>query len=570
MAVLKRICHFAVIAGILAGGHWLHAQQTADTVVLHAKVYTVNAAQPWAQAIAMRGGLIEAVGSDADVAKLQGPSTKVIDAAGHLVLPGFFDSHVHFMMGSESLQKAALDEAETLDDALRRVKDFAAANPDSKVILGRGWMYPIFGTAALPDKKYLDAILPDRPVILVAYDAHTTWVNSKALELAGITKDTPNPPNGIIVRDAKTGEATGTLKEFAAAALLEKIIPKLTNEEEIQNILAGMKLANSFGITHVYSVQDDSDHMDLYDTIRARNEQTLRIYFGTLCQAPALTKEFLDKAEALRSTYHDEWYTAGAIKFFGDGVIESHTAAMLAPYSDDPSTSGHLNWDPEKYNAAVLELDRRGFQIFTHAIGDRAIRMALDGYEQAHKINARPDSRDRVEHIEDPGTDDIPRFGKLHVLASMQPLHAYPNDDNLHVWARNVGPVREQNAWPWHQILTSGGQLTFGSDWPVVTMDPWKAIQTLMTRKTIEGTPEGGWTPQAKISLEQAIYGYTLGAAYAGFFDKMEGSIAAGKRADLIILSQDLFSIPAEKIHETKVLSTLVGGTVVYQLAQQK
>jgi len=547
-----------------------YAQQAADTVVLHGKIYTENSAHPWAEAVAIRNGQIEAVGSSAEIEKYQGASTRVIDATGHLVLPGFVDSHVHFIGGADSLQQVDLNDVETLAEAQRLVKEFAASHPASKVIRGNGWVYPIFGAAALPDKKYLDEVVSDRPVILSAYDSHTYWANSKALEMAGVTRDTPNPTNGTIVRDPKTGEATGALKESAAFYVMEKLAEPTTDEEEIRNIVAGIKLYNSYGITRVHSVHGDSDRMDLFDEIRRRGQLSLRFYFGSLCEPPALSQEFLQKVERLRKTYHDEWITAGAIKFFSDGVIEANTAAMLAPYTNDPSSSGHLNWDPEKYKAAVLELDRRGFQIFTHAIGDRAIRMALDGYEQAREANHHADSRNRVEHIENPNPDDIVRFGKLGVIASMQPLHAYPNSDVLDVWARNVGPVREQNAWPWHQILASGGQLTFGSDWPVVTPDPWKGIQTLLTRKTVQGTPANGWTPQATITLQQAIHGYTLGAAYAGFFDKTEGSIETGKWADLIVLSQNLFDIPASEIHKTKVLYTLVGGRIVYQNSSLK
>ena len=252
-------------------------------------------------------------------------------------------------------------------------------------------------------------------------------------------------------------------------------------------------------------------------------------------------------------------------KFLGDGVIEAHTAGMLQPYSDDPKLMGQPNWSAEKYTKAVTELDRRGFQIFTHAIGDRTIQQTLDGYATAHKANGTKDSRDRIEHIEDPSADEIPRFGSEGVIASMQPLHAYPNEDVLQVWVRNVGPERAKRAWPWHDIAAAGGHLAFGSDWSVVTLNPWPGVQNLLTRQTTEGNPPGGWNTYECITLEQAIEGYTLGAAYAGRREKTEGSLEPGKVADLIIISQDLFHTDPHKIGKTEVLVTIVGGKIVYE-----
>src|SRR5438874_8069412 len=247
-----------------------------------------------------------------------------------------------------------------------------------------------------------------------------------------------------------------------------------------------------------------------------------------------------------------------------DGVVEAHTAAMLAPYSDDPSQTGKLFWDPAKYTQAVAELDRRGLQIFTHAIGDKAVRLALDAYQNAAETNHTDDARPRIEHIETISAQDIPRFGKQGVIASFQPLHAYPDDDTLKIWARNVGPERAQRAWVWRSIESTGGLLAFGSDWPVVTLNPWPGVQNALTRQTTEGDPRDGFVPKERISLEDAIKAYTLGAALAGRREKTEGSIEPGKLADLIVLSQDLFKIPPTEIGKTEVLLTMVGGKVVY------
>lgn len=546
----------------LADGH----DVPADVIVLHGKIYTVDTRKPWAEALAIRDGKIIAVGTEKEVEAYRGSSTKAIDAKNHMVLPGFVDTHVHFTGGAFTLQQVKLDDATTIAQIQQRVKDYAAAHPGSSFIRGWGWMYPVFGSGALPDKKYLDEVLPDRPAWLQAYDGHTSWANSKALQMAGITRDTPNPPNGIIVHDPKTGEPTGALKE-AAGELVSRLIPAPTREQTLEALRQGIQYANQLGLTRVHSAGADTANLGLLAELRRQGKLTLRFYVAEIADPPQLTPAFLDRVEQLRGTYHDDWISVGAIKFFADGVIEAHTAAMLELYSDDPTQSGFLKWDPEKYKQAVEEVDRRGFQIFTHAIGDRAIRLALDAYESANKTNNHPDARDRIEHIEDPSAADIPRFGSLGVIASMQPLHAYPNEDILDVWARNVGPVRAQRAWPWHDISAAGGHLSFGSDWPVVTLNPWPGVQNLLTRETTEGTPAGGWIPNECITLAQAIEGYTLGAAYAGRRDKTEGSLEVGKAADLIVVSQNLFHTDPHKIGQTKVLMTVVGGKVVYQAA---
>jgi predicted amidohydrolase YtcJ len=550
------------------------AGSPADTVIVNAHVYTVNSRQPWAEAVAITGGHVVAVGSAKQVGAYLGSSTKVIDAGGRLVLPGFTDSHIHFLDGSISLQQLQLDDVPTLAEVQQRIKAYATAHPELPWILGRGWSYPIFGPAAIPHKKFLDEIVPDRPVYLTAFDGHTWWANSKALELAGVTAKTPDPPNGWFVRDSRTGEPTGAIKEDAADAIVEAAIPSLSRQQKLQALRAGLREANRAGLVRVHCLGElrptpvsDFDNLDLYDELRSAGDLTIRLYVASAIDPPALDANELRQIEAARRHYHDDWISAGAAKFFLDGVIETHTAAMLAPYSDDSSQSGTLLWDPAKFRQAVAELDRRGIQIFTHAIGDRAIRLALDAYENTRQINHTEDARNRVEHIEDASADDIPRFGKLGVIASFQPLHAYPEADTLNVWVRNVGPERAQRAWAWHSIQNAGGHLTFGSDWPIVTLSPWPGLQTAVTRQTAEGNPPGGLVPSERISLEDAIHGYTLGAAFAGHREMTEGSIEPGKLADLIVVSQDLFRIEPSQISRTEVLLTIVGGKVVYQSA---
>jgi predicted amidohydrolase YtcJ len=537
--------------------------QPADTIVLHGKIYTLNPKQAWAEALAIRGERVVAVGSDTDIANLQSKDTKVIDAKGHLVLPGFTDCHIHFIDGSFSLGRVNLEDAKDAADIQQRLREYGGKHPGSDWILGRGWNYAMFPTS-LPDKKYLDEVFPDRPAFLEGYDGHTYWANSKALALAHITKDTPNPPNGIIVRDPQTGEATGALKE-AAQSLVAALIPKPTRGEKLAALRDGIRWANENGLTRVHSAGGDFEEFDLYDELLRHGDLTLRFYVSYFQDPPELRPQDISAIEDARKKYTGDWLSAGAVKFMIDGVIESHTAAMLGSYSDDPSLKGKLFWDPDKYKSAIAELDKRNLQLFTHAIGDYGIRTALDGYESALRLNHSSGRRPRIEHIESVSNADIPRFGKLRVIASMQPLHSYPNNDTLDVWARNIGPERASRAWVWKSIAKDGGQLAFGSDWPVVTLNPFKGIQTAVTRQTSEGLPKDGFVPSQRLSVAEAIRGYTLGAAFAGFREKTEGSLEPGKLADLIILSQNLFQIDPHTIDKTKVLTTVVGGRVVFQ-----
>src|ERR1700687_623629 len=551
------VATFLVVAAMAFGQS--AKEPAADLIVVHGKVYTVNAKHPWAQAVAVRGGKIVAVGDDTDIDKLRTLGTKVIDAGGRLVLPGFVDCHIHFLDGSLSLGRVNLEGAKDPVEIQQRLGEDAAKHPGFDWILGRGWNYAMFGADALPHKKYLDELFPDRPVFLEGYDGHTYWANSKALALAGITNETPDPSNGAIVRDPKSHEATGALKE-SAQELVARVVPKPSRNENLAALPAGKKWANEHGLTRVHSAGGDFEELDLYDELRRHGDQTVRFYVAYFLNPPQLRQRDLEAIETARKKYHDDWIDTNAVKMMVDGVVESHTAAMLDPYSDDPSIKGSLFWDPQKYAAAVAELDKRGLQLFTHAIGDYGVRTALDAYENAEKVNRTQDRRPRIEHIETIAAADIPRFGKLGVIASMQPLHSYPDADTLDVWARNAGPDRASRAWAWKSISTAGGHLAFGSDWPVVTLNPWEGVQTAVTRQTAEGKPDAGFVPGQRLSVEETVRGYTLGAAYAGRREKTEGSIEPGKLADLIIVSQNIFEIDPHRIAETKILTTIVSG----------
>jgi predicted amidohydrolase YtcJ len=547
--------------------------KAVDTVIVHAEIYTLNPKQPWAESIAITGGQVVAVGTDQEIAAYRGTSTKVIDAKHHLLLPGFTDCHIHFLDGSLSLLQVNLDEAKTIPDIQQLVREFAAKHPESPWVLGRGWSYDVFGTSGMPDKKYLDEIIPDRPVYLEGFDAHTWWANSKALKTAGISRETKDPPGGKFVRDPRTGEPTGVIKEDAADDVVRRVIPLPSRPLMLQALRDGMRQANRAGLVRAISpggthvAGGDFEILDLYRELKREGQLTVRFSIALRIEPPEISPQTIKRIESARRRYNDAWILAGSAKFFLDGVIESHTAAMLTPYADDQTQSGNLLWNPELYKKAVRELDAAGVQIYTHAIGDRAVRLALDGYAEAAKANHTKDARHRVEHIETIAAEDVRRFGELGVIASFQPLHAYPNEDTLNIWARNAGSERAQRGFAWYSVQSAGGVLAFGSDWPVVTLNPWVGIQNAVTRQTTDGNPPGGWLPKERISLTDAIKGYTLGAAIAGHRETTEGSLEPAKVADMILLSQDLFQIEPTDIGKTEVLLTMVGGKVVYQTA---
>jgi predicted amidohydrolase YtcJ len=407
-------------------------------------------------------------------------------------------------------------------------------------------------------------------VYLDGFDSHTAWVNSRALALAGITRHTADPPGGKIVRD-EHGEPTGALQE-AARLLVEGLLPRPTRAVRLVALRRGLALARQLGLTRVITCGDpaedasDHAHLDLYEELQRAHQLTLRLYAAANVSPQRPLAGQLTALEALRRRYppKGDWIATGAAKIFLDGVVEAHTAAMLAPYTDDPTTTGRLNWAPGPYKEAVRALDERRFQIFTHAIGDAAVRLALDAYGDAQTRNGRRDARHRIEHIETVAAADIPRFADLGVYASFQPLHARPDEDTLKVWLSRAGADRAQRAWAWQSIRRRGGQLAFGSDWPVVTLDPWQGLQSAVTRQMTNGQPAGGWIPSERLDVGAAIAGYTLGAAASIHRDGDEGSLRPGKLADLIIVSQDLFAIDPLHIGDTRVLLTMVGGEVVY------
>jgi len=538
------------------------SSQTADIIITNAKIYTVDSKQPWAEAVAIRGSRIVFVGSARSAAELKGAQTKVIDAGGKLVLPGIEDSHVHFVGGSRNLDRVDLMGAKTVSEMQRRIREFSISHKSAVWIQGRGWMYATF-PGNMPNKKMLDEVVPDRPALMSCADGHTTWVNSKALALAKIDRNTPNPANGIIVHD-ENGEPTGALQE-AASSLVRKVIPEETKAEMLDALRRGLKEASRVGVTRVHSLGGDFEHLDLLETVRREGNLTTRFSVAYFVDPPGLTDKDWKALTAARNRYRDEWISEGGVKMMLDGVIDSFTGAMLEPYVGKGEEKGKLFWDPDIFKKTVAELDSKEVQVSTHAIGDAAIRLALDAYENAAKVNGPRDRRDKVEHIENVAQADIGRFAQLGVIASFQPLHANPEPNWMGSWIANVGPERERRAFAWKAVSSTNGRLAFGSDWPVVTINPWQGMQVAVTRQDFEGKPPEGWQPQLRVTMKEAIEAYTMGGAYSMFRENDEGSIETGKLADLIMVSQNVFEIDPHKIGETKVLTTMVGGKIVYE-----
>lgn len=543
----------------------------ADLLLLHGRVYTVDPAQPWSEAVAVRGERIVAVGTDAALARLRGPATEVIDLQGQLLTPGFIDTHVHFIEGARYLANVPLREATSMAQITRDVARYAREHPQAAWIRGEGFSY---GYADLPSdgfhKEILDKAVADRPVLLTSGMAHAAWANSAALRLAGITRDTPNPPGGEIVR-GPDGEPTGWLKEDAAIEPVIALIPQPGRAQDKAALEGAIREANRVGLTRVDSAGGDFPYLDVLAQIEHEGGLTLRISIADWINPPALTPEHLAALEAARARYHDDRLAAGVAKFIMDGVIESHTAYMPGGYADQPRETGMRFWDPADYQAAVRTLDARGFQVYTHAIGNGAIALALDAYEAAQAANpadgVTPPCH-RIEHAEAPNPGDIARFGRLGVVASMQPLMIYPRDEwkgMEGLWQKYAGDQWLPEAFAIRSLLDSHALVSFGTDWPIVQLNPLYGVRNAVLRQSLDGQPASGYQPAQRIGVAEAVRAYTLDAAVASRRGKDEGSIAVGKLADLVLFSRNFIEGPANDIPQARVLVTWVGGKAVYR-----
>lgn len=538
--------YFLLACSVFADDIWLR----------NGTIWTADPARPWAESVLVRGNAIAAVGSDAEVAK-QAAGARVVDLKKRLTVPGFNDAHLHFLGGSMGLTQIDLNGICTLEAMQAEVAKFAKAHPKDKWLSGRGWEYVCIPQGRLPNKEDLDKVVPDRPVFLSAYDGHTAWVNSKALEMAQITKDTTFTGFGEIVKDPKTGEPTGTLKE-GAMGLVRRLIPAADRNQKLASLEAGMRLAASLGITSVQNANGSLDELELYEELKNRNKLTIRAGFA-MSVGPMETEATLREYAALRQKYAGPLLRVGAIKIMMDGVIESYTAAMLAPYSNKSGTSGNAAWTAEQFAKTVGIADKLGLQIFTHAIGDRAVRMALDGYSKVP-----PTGRHRIEHIETIDPADMPRFAALGVLPSMQPIHADPA--TIEIWSACIGPERTRRGFAWRSLEKAGGRLVFSSDWPAsISLNPIRGIHNAVNRRTTTGLPPQGWIPEERVSVETAVRAYTVNSAYAGREEGVKGAIRPGLLADLVVLNQNLFTIPPMEIHKTVVDVTVFDGRVIHQ-----
>lgn len=552
-------------------GETAHGADKADIVYENARIYTEDAAKPWATALAVRGDRLIAVGSADAVGPLEEPKTRVIDLEGAFVMPGFTDAHTHILAGGEYLTGIGLRDATTMAEVLRRVSAYAAAHPDKGWIQGEAWSY------GYPDlekgefhKEMLDRIVPDRPVFLSSSMAHAAWVNSRALAAAGITRNTPDPKGGIIVRDSN-GEPTGWLKEEPAMVLVSARIPAPTRADALESWKAAIHEANRLGITRMDSCGDDYDSLDLLGELEKAGDLTVRMEIADIIRPPGLSPDHLMQLEAARQRYHDDRLSVVAVKFFMDGVIESHTAYMPGGYADDPKQTGLRFWEPAQYKAAVRTAAEHGFQVYTHAIGDGAIKLALDAYAEANEATkGKPPLRHRVEHNEAPDPEDVPRFGQLGVIASMQPAMIYPRDQwkgMEGLWQTYAGTGFLETAFAIHSIENAHGVVAFGTDWPVVDLNPIFGLRNAVLRQSLDLQPAGGYVPAERIGMAAAIRAYTLDAAFASHREHDEGSLEPGKLADFIVLSRNLLEVPPETVMNTTVLRTVLGGREVYRAA---
>ena len=524
-----------------------------ERIYVNARVWTGDSSQPAAEAFAVHGDRIIAVGTTADVRTHAGPATEIIDLDGHRVVPGFNDAHWHL----PARKDARLDNAGSVAVIQQRLQDYAQTLPTDAWVTGRGWMPPDF-----PDntahKRYLDEAFPDRPVVIRDRDGHQALANTRALQLAKVTRGTPEPADGIVVRDAN-GEPTGLLKE-GAAALVRDLLPELTADDTYQLLLGEVAAAASFGLT---SLQDATEG-GLTENERAAVTRAIagnRLPVRYRSAAPLeewpsqrrLRRHVAD-CEAAQGTLH----TCGFAKLILDGTVDAKTAVMLEPYVGGGNGVPFLS--QRELDRAVAAYDRAGLQVQIHAIGDGAIRMALDAYEHAAKVNGTSGRRHRVEHIEVPALADLPRFRQLGVIASTQAIFATPDASTLLNYIPLIGDERGSRAQPFRLFDDAGARQAFGSDYPVYPMDPLLGIYTAATRQTRDGKPEGGWYPHNRISVESALLHYSRDAAYASFDETRRGAISAGKDADFVVLSRDILAGPPQLLLETKVLLTVLRG----------
>jgi predicted amidohydrolase YtcJ len=525
----------------------------AEILFINAHVFTSDAANPLAEAVATKGNRIVFAGSSSDAKTWRGPGTRIIDAGGNTILPGFIDAHFHLLWGCTWLGSAQLQQVKTEQDLRTVLQVFAGENRTNPWVVGRGIKYGIVST-----RQELDTISADRPIYVGAYDGHTAWANTTALELAGVLRaGQPAGPNGIIVRDA-AGLATGELRESDAMNTVHDLIPEPLAARQRELLNLGMKQIAAAGVTSIHNMNGDMDEMMAYAALEDAGEMRLRVYVPYWVK-PETSRSNLSEAVAM-ANIQGEYVRGGAVKFFMDGVWESYTALNLDPYADDPDATESGIWSLDDFSEMAAACDKLGLQIFVHACGDGAVRRTLDGYQSVRKINGPRDSRHRVEHIEVIHPDDMPRFNQLGVIASMQPVHAPISSQDADVWLARTGPQRWPVSFAWRALIDAGARLVFGSDWTVAPYNPLLGLSAALNRQKWEPG-----NPDQRLTLEELLIGYTRDAAYGEFQEGHKGQIRAGYLADIVLLSEDIFQTNPEDIASVRPLITMLDGKLVYE-----
>ncbi len=553
----------ACLSFVFATNMLAQSKPAADLLITNAKIWTGDKAHPAAQGVAVIGDRIVAVGSNSDVEILRGPTTKTINAGGKLLVPGFNDAHVHFVDGGAQLDSVQLNDVTNTNEFVRRIAEQAKRTPKGEWIKGGDWDETKWSPAKLPTKDLIDGVTPDNPVFLSRYDGHSALANSQALRLAGITSQTPDPPGGAIVRDAQ-GDPAGDLKD-AAMDLVFKVIPPLTHEQRLRAVRRALEYAASLGVTSVQHMNPDYADIAVYAELLQNDELTTRIY------AAPLIDQVDDQVKiGIRHAFGGPYLRIGAVKAFADGSLGSRTAYFFEPYSDEPRNHGLLGEGMHPLSLMrdrMMKADAAGLQICTHAIGDQAISMVLDLYTDVVRAHHGMERRLRIEHAQHMAQKDFARFAQLDVIASVQPYQAI--DDGR--WAESyIGHDRASRTYAFRTFLNHGVHLAFGTDWDVAPLNPLLTIYAAVTRSTLDGKNPNGWFPEQKLTVDEAVEAYTMGSAYAEFQDKDKGSIKPGKLADMVLLSDDIFTIDPVKIRDVKVLKTVVGGRIVWDRDRKK
>jgi hypothetical protein len=547
----------------LTGASSAWAQKpAADLIIRNAHIWTVDTARPQAQAVAVLGDKIVAVGSDKEVARWRGAHTRQIDAKGKLVLPGFNDAHVHFADGGNSLFEVELKDAKSPAEFAQRIAQHARSLPAGDWVLGGNWDDQAFTNKELPTKEMIDADTPDRPVFVMRYDGHMGVVNAKVLKLAGIDRHTPDVAGGEIVRD-KDGNPTGLLKD-AALDLVSKVMPSANKEKRLRTLRAGLRHAAQVGVTSVQDMNPVYEDMAVYALLAENGELTTRIYAAPMLFDGADQTNVQTKL-GLRRAFGSSYYRIGAVKAYADGSLGSTTAFFYQPYADAPQTRGLLAAEMQplqEMRQRMIAADKAGLQLCVHAIGDEAIATILDLFEDVVKVNGPRERRFRIEHAQHMAEKDFDRFAKLGVIASVQAYHAI--DDGRFVNQR-IGHERGSRTYAFKSFLQHRVPLAMGTDWTVAPLDPMSTIYAAVTRATLDDKHPEGWFPEQKLTVTEAVQAYTMGSAYAEFQEQVKGSITVGKLADMVILSQDIFKIKPETIKDVKVEKTIVGGKLVFE-----